>query len=285
MPNGASHYEPMTGKLANGGSRDLVSRFESKYVIPRSLIPEIRAYIAPFCKPDPYAKGNPPHYTINTLQLDTPTMSLHHAKEEERDQRFKLRVRTYGREVGSSPVFAEIKAKFERQIVKTRTVIPFTAWNRSLVYGTRVPNIFRNDRQMVDFLQFRRVVWETAARPVLLVRYDRISYIGTVDAYARVTFDTRLEYQRTDSWDDFGRSGVWRTMDSSVAQGFNLPYSGVILEIKTLSYVPVWVQELVQRFELRQFGNSKYSTGIWRDGAFARYPSTNAAQGELFASA
>lgn len=262
---------------------DVVSRYEAKYVIPLSLVPEITAFIKPFCKPDPNGKGDPPRYRITTLQLDTPGLRLHLAKEEELDRRFKLRVRTYG-EIGSAPIFAEIKAKFERTIVKSRTVIPFQAWNEALLYGTRVPPIFKNEKQMVDFLTFRRVVWETGARPESLVRYERMSHIGTVDAYARVTFDRYLEYQKTNSWTDFGRSGVWRTMDSSVAQGFGLPYSGVILEVKTLNYVPEWVLELVQRFELRQSGNCKYSTGIWRDAAFAGYPGTNGTQQEVFSS-
>lgn len=267
--------------MAGKGKGDKVSRFESKYVIPRSLVPEIRKFVRPFCIPDPNTKGDPPEYVITTLQLDTPTLQLHHAKEWEADARFKLRVRTYG-EIGTAPVFAEIKAKFERTIVKTRAMVPFKEWTPELIYGTRVPNIFKNDKQMLDFLHFKRVVWETASRPEELVRYTRESYIGVVDQYARITFDRKLQYQKTSSWNDFGRSGVWRSMDSQVAQGFHLPYSGTILEVKTLIYVPEWVQELVQRFNLEQHGNCKYSTGIWRDGAFAGYPSTNAAQDELF---
>lgn len=262
---------------------DKVSRFESKYVIPRELVPQIREFVRPFCKPDPNTKGDPPEYVITTLQLDTPTLQLHHAKEWSADARFKMRVRTYG-EIGSSPVFAEIKAKFQRTIVKTRAMVPFEAWTPELIYGTRLPPIFKNDKQMMDFLHFRRVAWETAARPESLVRYTRESYIGTVDQYARITFDRKLQYQRTRSWNDFGRSGVWRSMDSQWAQGFHLPYSGTILEVKTLIYVPEWVQDLVQRFNLQQMGNCKYSTGIWREAMFAGYPGTNDAQGELLDS-
>ena len=266
-----------------GAHGDIVSRYEAKYVIPRGLVAQVRDFVRPFCKPDPNTKGNPPEYVITTLQLDNPQMSLHYAKEMERDARFKLRVRTYG-EIGSTPVFAEIKAKFERTIVKTRAMIPFDAWTPDLIYGTRVPDIFKNEKQRLDFLQFKRVVWQTLSRPAALVRYTRESYIGTVDGYARITFDRKLQYQMTSSWNDFGRSGVWRSMDSATAQGFHLPYSGTILEVKTINHVPEWSQELVQRFDLRMMGNCKYSTAIWRDGAFGRYPATNVAQQEIFAS-
>lgn len=262
---------------------DIVSRYESKYIIPRSLVAEIREYVRPFCEPDPNTRGDPPEYLITTLQLETPQYALHYAKEDELDARFKMRVRTYG-EIGSAPIFAEIKAKFERTIVKARACVPFNQWNEALIYGTRVPPIFKNKKQEIDFLKFRRVVWETGARPETLVRYTRESYIGVVDDYVRITFDRKLQYQRTDSWTDFGRSGIWRGMDSCTAQGFGLPYSGVVLEVKTYNTVPTWVVELVKRFDLKRSGNCKYSTAIWREGAFFGYPSTNAAQQAVLTS-
>ena len=262
---------------------DIVSRYESKYIIPRSLVAEIREYVRPFCEPDPNTRGDPPEYVITTLQLETPNYALHYAKEDELDARFKMRVRTYG-EIGSAPIFAEIKAKFERTIVKARACVPFDMWNKELIYGTRVPPIFKNKKQEIDFLKFRRVVWETAARPEVLVRYTRESYIGVVDDYVRITFDRKLQYQRTDSWTDFGRSGIWRGMDSCTAQGFGLPYSGVVLEVKTYNTVPTWVVELVKRFDLQRSGNCKYSTAIWREGAFFGYPATNFAQQAVLSS-
>ncbi len=263
---------------------DTVSRYESKYIIPQALVGPIRDFVRPFVKPDPNTHGDPPEYVITTLQLETTGYALHYAKEDEMDARFKLRVRTYG-DIGSAPVFAEIKAKFEQTIVKARACVPFAEWSEALVFGTRVPRIFRNEKQEIDFLKFRRVVWQTGAHPETLVRYTRESYIGTVDDYVRITFDRRLQYQRTDSWTDFGRSGVWRGMDSTTAQGFGLPYSGVVLEIKTYNTVPTWVVELVKRFNLDKVGNCKYSTAVWREGAFMGYPSTNQAQQQMLFAA
>ena len=261
--------------------RDSVTRYEAKYVIPKEYVPQLRAFIRPFCKPDPHTHGDPPTYTITTLQLDEPYFSLHDAKQHETVNRFKLRVRTYG-EIGSAPMFTEIKSKLEETIIKNRSVIPADQWSKELIFGVRLPNCFKNERQEIDFLQFKRLVWELGAEPKTLIRYVRESYVGTVDRYARVTFDCKLEYQMTDSWTDFGRSGIWRGMDSSEAQGFGLPYSGVIMELKALSYMPVWVMDMVERFQLHKQGNCKYSTAIWRDGLFRRFPETNdAAEEEL----
>ena len=263
--------------------QDMVTRFEAKYVIPRENVPAIRTFIRPFCQPDPYAHGDPPTYTITTLQLDDPYYSLHNAKEAETVKRFKLRARTYG-EIGSAPVFAEIKAKLEETTVKTRVMIPFRQWGKALMVGVKLPAFFRNVQQEIDFLQFKRLVWELGAEPKALVRYVRESYVGTIDRYARITFDQKLQYQMTDSWADFGRGGVWRGMDSSEAQGLGLSYSGVIMEVKALSYTPVWVMDLVERFQLHKKGNCKYSTAIWRDGLFRRHPGTNDAMAEALAT-
>lgn len=254
--------------------RDLVTRYEAKYIIPRERVAEIRTFIRPFCRPDPYTHGDPPEYTITTLQLDTPDNALHNAKVDEALDRFKLRARTYG-EIGTTPIFAEVKAKLEDTIIKSRVVIPFEMWSKELIFGVQLPRCFKNERQEIDFLQFKRLVWELGARPEVVVRYIRESYVGTSDRYARVTFDRKLQYQVTKSWTDFGRHGVWRGMDSAEAQGFGLPYSGVVLEVKALSYMPVWIMDMVQRFQLHRSGNCKFSTAIWREGCFRKYPATN----------
>jgi len=248
---------------------DMINRYESKYLVPRARVAEIRDFIQPFTRPDPHAAGSPPEYTITTLQLDTPDLAFHHAKEREIDTRVKLRVRTYG-DIGTTPVFAEIKAKYGVTIAKQRAQIPFHAWNAELALTPILPRIFRNEKQEIHFLNFRRILWELGARPAILIRYIRESHIGVFDHYVRITFDRALEYQPTDSWTDFGRGGLWRGMDTGEAQGGE--GSSLILEIKTLHQTPVWVMDLVERFQLKKSGQCKYSTAWWQEGLFRGTP-------------
>jgi len=259
--------ERQASDMAGSGQVDIINRYESKYLIPPLLMPEVRAYIAPFMVPDRFCRGNPPEYRITTLQLDTLSRAFHYAKEREQDDRFKLRVRTYG-EIGSAPVFAEVKGKFQDIVVKTRAMIPFEAWSEALVFSTELPRFFRNRQQESDFLSFRRVVWETNAQPSNIVRYFRESYVGTGSTYLRVTFDRRLEYCSRATWTNFGVGETWYPMDSSEAQAED--DSCVVLEIKTLVNVPVWIINMVERFNLQQGGNCKYSTGVWQDALFSR---------------
>jgi hypothetical protein len=201
------------------------------------------------------------------LQLDTPSFAFHRAQELEMDNRFKLRVRTYG-ENGTMPVFTEVKSKFQGIVVKNRSMIPVEAWNEKLIYSTELPDIFKNRTQENDFLNFRRLVWETDARPLIVVRYIRESYVGIGRQYLRVTFDRKLEYCPRVTWTGFGAGETWYPMDSSQDQAKD--DSCVVLEIKTLEEVPVWIVDMVERLNLQRGGNCKYSTGIWKESLFSR---------------
>jgi hypothetical protein len=240
--------------MSGSGRLAIVNRYESKYLIPPALMKEIREEIAPHTTPDKYGQGNPPEYSITTVQLDTPSLAFHYAKELEYTDRFKLRVRTYG-EIGSSPVFSEIKGKFQGIVVKSRAMIPFDIWSEDLVFSTELPDIFTNSKQESDFLKFRRLVWETNAQPVCIVRYIRESYVGTGSQYLRVTMDRKLEYCTHVTWTNFGTGQTWYPMDSSEAQAKD--DSCVVLEVKTLENVPVWVVQMVERLNLQRGGNCK----------------------------
>ena len=244
-----------------------LDRHEGKYVVPKRLLPAIRDYIRPFCRPDPNGSGAPPEYAITTLQLDTPSLALHHAKEHDALARFKLRVRTYGKP-GTSKIFLEVKRKVRDSIMKTRTSIPFEAWGEDLMFNVKLNLEFRSSKEEIGFLEFVRLVRETGARPVILMRYMRESYMSIHDQYARVSMDHNLEYQPTSDWNNWGENGRWYSVDSSLAQNKLFHFSGVVLELKTLSDVPHWMIDLVKTFSLVRVGNCKYSNAIWQEALF-----------------
>jgi len=259
-----------------------LDRCEAKYIIPRSLVPRIREFIQPFCEPDPHGQGDPPEYTVTTLQLDTPTLSFHHAKENEAINRFKLRVRTYG-ETGGDRVFLEVKRKINGTIVKSRSSVPAAAWGKELLFAPKMEATFSLRKEEESFLEFRRLAQLTGARPTVCIRYTRESYFGQNDEYARVTFDRKLQYRPTPHWALSPGVGRWFSMDSSLVQNKGLPCSGVILELKTLSSAPCWMIELVKQFGLVRTGNCKYSTAMGLEALFRGTPTLPGYASELFA--
>lgn len=253
-------------------------RYELKYVIPPALAPKIREYIKPYCELDSHCRGESPQYSITTLQLDSPALSLHYAKLWDFINRFKLRVRTY-EPIGSAPVFMEVKAKLRTTVVKYRSKIPFEKWGKHLFSDELIKGIhFETAKETESFYQFVRLVKEIGARPVMLIRYDRESYFGKNDHYSRVTFDRKLQYQRTHSWDSWGRNGTWRALDKTVDQtrrhDQEYNFSGVVLELKTLSDVPQWMQNMVQDLDLGRQGHCKFSNSIWAESMFHSTPWT-----------
>ena len=268
---------PAPGKHADFNRK--LQRYETKYVIPKSMVSEIRELIRPFCEPDPNGTGDPPTYVITTLQLDTPDLSLHHAKLWDFVDRFKLRVRTYGDPVGESPVIMEVKAKDRNSVMKLRCELPFNRWGEHLFRPQIIKNVdFKSSKETENFYQFLRLARETGARPVMLIRYRRESYFGKIDSYSRVTFDSQLEYQQTHAWDSWGAGGEWRALDNPMMQtrrhDKELNFSGVVLELKALLDVPKWMVDLVKQLDLWRVGHCKYSNAIWAESMFRSRPYT-----------
>jgi hypothetical protein len=248
-----------------------LDRHEAKYIIPPSYAPLIREFIRPFCLPDPHGQGDFPEYIVTTLQLDSPSLSLYHAKEREMVNRFKIRARTYGDDP-ADPVFLEIKRKYRGCIYKSRACIPREAWNRSVIRHPETAPVFWSKKEAAAYVEFIRLVKLLGAEPVVLVRYTREAYFGKIDHYARVTFDRNLLYQPTRSWDVSGEGKRWYSMDTSLAQNKMNRYSGIILELKTLRDAPQWMVDMVMEFDLVRTGNCKYATAVELESVFRGTP-------------
>jgi SPX domain protein involved in polyphosphate accumulation len=254
-------------------ARDIqLDRHEAKYIIPHALLPRIRDFISPFCEPDSHGHGDPPEYDITTLQLDSPALSLYHAKEWDLVNRFKLRARTYGSGPGE-PVFLEVKRKFGGCISKLRASIPRTEWSaEKITHPGKTRLAFRTRKEEFAYLEFVRLVQLIGAEPVVLIRYTREAYFGRMDQYARVSFDRALMYQPARSWDICGSGKKWFSIDCSLAQNKDYRFSGVVLELKTLGDAPQWMVDLVMHFGLERTGNCKYATAVALESLFRGGP-------------
>ena len=240
-----------------------LDRFEAKYIIPRELVEPIKAFIRPYCELDTHCAAAGGSYIINTLQLDTPSLSLHYAKEREASHRFKLRVRTYGDPPGKAPVFLEIKRKYYDRIIKSRACIPFDEWKPGILTKRASELNLKSVKERTAFREFVRLSEEIDAQPLVFVRYRREAFTGLFDHYARITFDSKLCYQPVRDQYGWGAGGRFISMDSGLVR--NRRESSLVLEIKCTEQVPAWMIELVQEFDLVRCGNCKYSTAIWME--------------------
>ena len=250
-----------------GQRKDLqIDRYESKYVIRPDQVPMIRKFIRPFVRDDGHATGEVPEYLVTTLQLDSHNAGLHYAKERKAKSRFKLRIRTYGKD-GDAPYFLEIKRKVNTMILKSRaTLKPEDYSHDNLVRPTTLVS-FADEAETMNYLEFVRLVREIGARPFIYVRYVRESYKGASERYARVTIDRRLSYRPArESWEFPLQVKRWYSMDTQTA--LRREYPGHILDLKAEAEFPEWMAELVERFDLVNTGFCKYSAAMRLESLF-----------------
>jgi hypothetical protein len=252
-----------TYKIKNADFSTELDRFEAKYIIPRTLVEPIKQFIDPYCTYDTHCAAEGGAYNIITLQLDSPALSLHYAKEREAAHRFKLRVRTYGRPAGNASVFLEIKRKYYERIIKSRACIPFESWKPGVLDLHPDELNLNSVKERETFREFVRLYNEIGAEAKVYVLYTRKAFSSRFDHYARVTFDSQLSYQPARNMYDWGANGRFISMDSGLVR--NRRESTVVLELKCTEQVPAWMIELVQEFDLVRCGNCKYSTAIWME--------------------
>jgi SPX domain protein involved in polyphosphate accumulation len=235
-------------------------RHELKYIIPSEQAEEIRNYIQIFCSHDPFAQGEPPVYEVSTMQLDSPDLTLHLAKDAKKKNRFKLRVRTYGHDLNGT-VFFEVKRKEEQFIRKTRSRVRMSDYSESLFQKPFTIPRFTNDREYANHYEFLRLMTVANAHPAVHIHYERESWIGHNDPEIRITMDRKIRYRRADGYKLFdGNEKGWRAMDSETA--LRRRFGGVVLEIKTPTHVPSWIFYLIRNFDLQRTGFCKYSTAM-----------------------
>ena len=88
--------------------QEIFERVESKYVLTRKQYMDVMTRIHGRIKPDEF-----PHSDITSIYFDTDDYRLIRASLDKNGYREKLRLRSYGIKNGQTPVFMEIKKKYD----------------------------------------------------------------------------------------------------------------------------------------------------------------------------
>ncbi|MES3036318.1 MAG: polyphosphate polymerase domain-containing protein [Bdellovibrionota bacterium] len=235
----------------------LLERYELKYLIPFSMVQPISDYVSAFCELDYYSQIEPDNfYLINSLYFESPTFHFMRAKEND-TAKFSLRVRSYGNEP-KAPYFFETKEKVAEFCKKRRGKVNLENWS----------DIFLNPNNLGDFdisrdkhlEHFLNQALYYNAHPMILSQYRRKAYLSTIDDYARVTFDKSLRFMRETNYNVKPVESMMTSYDH--CDSFNDPGSNVILELKCERKVPVWIVNLIQKFQLTRRGFSKFESSM-----------------------
>ena len=240
----------------------VLQRFEYKYLVRREMIKPISEFVKIYCFLDKYSEmSQNGFYRINNLYFDTPFYTFLNNRLEKKENRFNMRIRSYG-ENPVPPYFWEVKCKFGENKQKYRAKVK-SGDIEKIFYSIKASSSFNlggNDAKNMDLFQSLALSYN--AQPQILTQYDRMAWISLTDEYARVTFDANLQCCEEHNFNVKPNPAMMESYDTTTIFG---PQAHCILELKgQVSNLPLWMIDLVQTFDLKKMAFSKFRYGMLR---------------------
>jgi SPX domain protein involved in polyphosphate accumulation len=236
---------------SNGDTIRTFNRFELKYLVSLQQAERFKIGLKRYVVPDEHGHHNG-RYALSSLYYDSPDLRCYRENEDGLKFRRKLRIRRYDTGhvfIDESPVFLEIKQRYDRVTQKRRIVLPYHDALR-LCNDRQIPDHGSGDRALIE--EIYAFLWQYNLRPASIVRYDRQAFTGfEYDRGLRVTFDTSLTFQ--------ARQLHLHEQASGLAM---LPASSVVMEIKVNERIPYWLTDMIAAHNLQRVGISKYCRSI-----------------------
>lgn len=211
-------------------------RYELKYLLDGKTYKKLLKYMEQYTQPDEYAESD-----ICNLYLDTDDYRLVRRSNEKPVYKEKMRLRSYCIPKADTPVFLEIKKKFESVVYKRRMIM---TESEALEYI--------NGGAEKDFSQIAREIdyfkhFYGSLEPKMYIAYKRHSFVGVSEPSFRITFDEDI---------------VWRDYDLALEKGkYGRPLleeGQVLMEVKAQSAIPLWFTKFLTENHIYRTSFSKY---------------------------
>ncbi len=217
----------------------IFKRYEIKYMMTKQQKEQLLKVMAEHMALDEYGRT-----TICNLYFDTDSYRLIRRSIEKPAYKEKLRVRSYGTATKTSPVFVELKKKYEDVVYKRRISMPENEAVKWL--GGR--HEIKHHTQISDEIDYVRSYYE-GLKPVVYLSYEREAFYSKDGSDFRVTFDENILARETHLSLE---AGAW---GSSL-----LPRGMVLMELKTPGGIPLWMTEFLSAHHIYKTSFSKYGT-------------------------
>lgn len=214
-------------------------RYELKYLLTQAQKQNVLEAMAPYMALDQYGRT-----TIRNIYYDTDNYRLVRRSVERPAYKEKLRIRSYAKARPDSPVFVELKKKYDSVVYKRRLVMPereAIQWMRGDTHcrkGTQISN------EIDYFLEYYQPL-----HPAVFLSYEREAYYCRDKSDFRVTFDDTILCRETDI-----------SLESEVYGTPLLPDGMVLMEIKCSGGIPLWMVRVLSREHIYKTSFSKYGT-------------------------
>ena len=224
-------------------SNNRFKRYELKYIINPAQRDALKIAMEGHLALDKFG-----HSTIRNIYYDTDNWRLIRRSIEKPWYKEKLRVRSYTQATDTSPVFIELKKKFEKVVYKRRLALPCL----EVMEGLRPENTLNAapaDQQVAREIEAFKRFYGPTLKPAMFLSYEREAYYPIDGVDFRLTIDENM---------------LWRVQDidlrSPVGGRFILPPDQMILELKTPGGLPLWMVHFMSEHKIYKTSFSKYGT-------------------------
>lgn len=233
-------------------SRTYSNRYEIKYLVEASQLPEIEASLREFLVPD--KNGDASHGYFNySIYFDSPDYHFYREKREGDQVRTKPRIRMYKTAPNGPPkaIFLELKNRYDRIVSKSRVAIDLDFAECLLSGSPGSRNGYDTASPTLGKFQYLDQRFRLA--PCVTVLYHRTAYFGVFYPDLRVTFDRVIQCSRSVTLDNAPDSFVWA-----------VPAHRSVIELKYNGRVPRLLLGRFHSLSLLQATISKFAISVER---------------------
>ena len=217
----------------------IFKRVEKKYLLTSEQYEYIIDRLAPYMTEDRFGRT-----CIRNIYFDNSRDELIETSLKKPPYKEKLRLRSYGTPSADSPVFFEIKKKYEGIVYKRRISMTRDDAYRYIGTGELPDDLVGNIPVEIDYMIRRYRLF-----PKACISYDRLALVGISDPELRITFDSNILSRYADV-----------RLESEEDGESLLPEGCVLMEIKIPGALPLWLAHILSEKNIYPQSYSKFGT-------------------------
>ena len=220
------------------GYQSVFKRYEIKFLLNPAQLSAVLAAMEEHMIPDHYGRT-----TICNVYYDTPHYQMVRHSLEKPVYKEKLRLRSYGPADKDTPIYVELKKKYQGVVYKRRLAAT-EAVARHWLSGGAAPV----DSQIAREISYMRDHY-AGIEPRMYLSYTRQAYFCKDQRDLRITLDTDILCRTTDLT-LAAQPGGTPVLDPALT----------LMEVKTPKAIPLWLTQVLTQHKIYKTSFSKYGT-------------------------
>ena len=219
--------------------QNVFKRYEIKYLLTQQQKQRVLEAMEPYMSLDRYGRA-----TIRNIYMDTDNFRLVRRSIERPAYKEKLRIRSYRQADRDTPVFVELKKKYQSVVYKRRLSMPEQQAIDWVCNGVHCEDHSQIGQEIAYFLSYYGDLY-----PAVFLSYEREAYFCRNGGDFRVTFDENILCRRENI-----------SLEAPVGGVPLLEAGKTLMEIKTSGGIPLWMTHVLTEEGIHKTSFSKYGT-------------------------